>query len=123
MDAYDLDQLHHYEAAMQTMRVADPDRAEDALREYFGAGSTKWTGWDEQFITFIEKHRRTGLLYGTIGDGWHFLFAPESGEGFWICLREGMAGKGFLKAESMESLTEVAVKKGLYTPPSPAAYG
>ncbi|MEO5913865.1 MAG: hypothetical protein ABIS50_06505 [Luteolibacter sp.] len=119
MDAYDLDQLHHHDAALQTMVIADPDRAEDALREYFGAGSTAWTGWDEQFITFIEKRRKTGLLYGTIGDGWYFLFSPSSEEGFWVCLREGMAGKGFLRPESMASLTEVAIEKGLYERPRP----
>jgi hypothetical protein len=122
MDEFDPEHQHHLEAAKQTMRVADPDRAEEALRGYFGAGTTKWTGWDEQFITFIENHRRSGLLYGTIGDGWHFLFAPPSEEGLWICVREGMVGKGFLRAESMDSLTEIAAQKGLYERPHPS-YG
>lgn len=117
MEDYDLEQTHHLEAATESMRVADPDRAEEILRHYFGAGSSRWTGWDEQFIAFIEAHRKTGLLYGTIGDGWHFLLAPESGDGFWVCLREGLVGKGFLRPESSAALAYVAEKKGLYTPP------
>lgn len=98
---------------MQTMRVADIDRAEEMLKEYFGAGSTTWTGWDERFVTFIENHRKTGLFYGTIGDGWHFLFSHQDKSGFWVCAREGMKGKGFLRPESVVALTEVAMEKKL----------
>ncbi|MES2439007.1 MAG: hypothetical protein V4584_08065 [Verrucomicrobiota bacterium] len=113
MEDYDLERQHHHDAAMQTMRAADPDRAEDLLREYFGAGSSAWTGWDEQFITFIEAHRTTGLIYGTIGDGWHFLISHQDKSGFWVCAREGLKGKGFLRPESVTALTEVAVEKKL----------
>lgn len=114
MDDYDPILEHQRQTATETMRAADPDRAEALIKEYFGAGSSVWTDWDEHFITYIETHRKTGLIYGTIGDGWHFLFAPEDSSGFWVCAREGMKGKGFLPPESVAALTEVAVEKELY---------
>lgn len=119
MDAFDPDQLHLHDAALQTMRMADPDRAEEIIRDAFGAGGSNWTGWDGQFIDFIEEHRRKGLIYGTVGDGWHFLFCPCDSKGIWICLREGMTGKGLLRTATVVALTEVAVEKGLYELPRP----
>ncbi|MFM2198849.1 MAG: hypothetical protein RLZZ505_2281 [Verrucomicrobiota bacterium] len=115
MEEYDLELEHHVKAATATMRGIDPDRAEHTLKELFGAGSSAWTGWDEQFVTFIETHRRAGLLYGTVGDGWHFLFSPSAGKGFWVCSREGMIGKGFLRPKGVAGLTEIAVQKHLFT--------
>lgn len=58
MDPFDSDQLHRHDAALQTMRVADPDRAEVMIREAFNAGGPGWTGWDDQFIDVIEAHRK-----------------------------------------------------------------
>ncbi len=97
------------------MRVANPDNVELILRELFGAGSSQWTGWDEQFITFVENNRKGTLLYGSIGDHWHFLFAPAAEEGFWICARESMTGKGLLQPQSIGILMEVAEQKNLHT--------
>lgn len=97
------------------MRLADPDRAEEVIREAFGAGGSSWTGWDGQFIDFIEEHRKKGLIYGTIGDGWHFLFCAEDAKGIWVCLRDGMTGKGMLRPATVTALIEVAVEKGLIT--------
>lgn len=113
MDDYDLTLQHQHDAAMQTMRLADPDRAEELLKEYFGAGSSTWTGWDQHFIDYIEEHRKTGLIYGTIGDGWHFLISVADQTGFWVCAREGMRGKGFLQPKGVAALTDVAVEKKL----------
>lgn len=98
------------------MRAADPERAEAAIREYFGAGASGWTDWDEQFITFIEEHRRSGLIYGTVGDGWHFLISPKSREGIWFCIRESMTGKGILREESVAALIDIAAEKALCGP-------
>ncbi len=119
MDTFDPNQLHLHDAALQTMRVADPDRAEEMIREAFNVSGSGWTGWDEQFLAFIEDHRRKGLIYGTIGDGWHFLFCPADTKGIWICLREGMTGKGLLRDDSVAALTEIAVEKGLHERPRP----
>ncbi len=96
------------------MRVADPDNVELIIRELFGAGSSQWTGWDEQFITFVETNRTGTLLYGSIGDHWHFLFAPAAQAGFWICARQTMIGKGLLQSKSVEILTDVAEQKNLF---------
>lgn len=82
MENYDLERQNQKEAASKTMRVVDPDRAEATIKEYFNAGSSTWTDWDEQFITFIEENRQLGLLYGSVGDGWHFLISPSVGKGF-----------------------------------------
>ncbi|MES2921564.1 MAG: hypothetical protein V4819_08460 [Verrucomicrobiota bacterium] len=114
MEEYDLNREHQRLAALQTMRLADPDNVETLIRELFDAGTSKWTGWDEQFITFVENNRNTVLLYGSIGHGWHFLFAPAAGEGFWICASHTMTGKGFLRSESIAALREVAVEKHLF---------
>ncbi|MEO5714599.1 MAG: hypothetical protein ABIT37_14020 [Luteolibacter sp.] len=116
MEDYDLTLEHQREAALQTMRAADPDNVETILKELFGSGSSQWTGWDEQFVTFVEKNRKDVLVYGSIGDGWHFLLAPAAGEGFWICVRHTMTGKGFLRPQSITALTEVAVEKDFFTP-------
>ncbi len=113
MEDYDLEHQHQHDAAMQTMRAADPDRAEELLKEYFGAGGSTWTGWDQHFIDYIEEHRKTGLIYGSIGDGWHFLIAHQDQSGFWVCAREGLKGKGFLRPKSVAALTEVAIEKKL----------
>lgn len=115
MQDYDLTLEHQRQAALQTMRVADPDNVEILLKELFGAGSSQWTGWDEQFVTFVEKNRAGTLLYGGIGDDWHFLFAPGTGEGFWIRASKTMTGKGLLRPESVAALTEIAVQKHLFT--------
>ncbi|RYF33631.1 MAG: hypothetical protein EOO21_05575 [Comamonadaceae bacterium] len=100
-------------AALQTMRKADPDRAEAAIREHFEAGGSAWTDWDERFLEFIEEHRKTGLVYGTVGDGWHFLISPPAKKGMWFCVRERMTGKGELREESVVALSEIAAAKGL----------
>ena len=113
MQDFDLSLEHQRQEALQTMRVADPDNVELIIKELFGAGSSRWTGWDEQFIAFVEKNRTGTLLYGSIGDHWHFLFAPAAREGFWICARETMTGKGMLRQELVAALTDVAVMKGL----------
>lgn len=113
MEDYDVESEHHRQVALETLRFADPDRAEERIREYFGAGSSAWTDWDEQFVTFIEENRKAGLFYGTIGDGWHFLFCPPAARGFWVCAREGMKGKGFLRPQSVEALAGLAREKGL----------
>ena len=117
MDAYHPDELRVHNAAFDSMRAADPERAEEAIREYFGADSAVWTKWDEQFLTFVEAHRRKGLIYGTVGDGWHFLFSADDCTGEWFCIRDGMTGKGILREESVVALREMAVEKGLYNPP------
>ena len=114
MEDYDLALDHQRLAALQTMRPADPDNVETLIKELFDAGTSKWTGWDEQFITFVENNRNNVLLYGSIAHGWHFLFAPSAGEGFWICASHTMTGKGFLRPESVAALTEVAVEKHLF---------
>jgi hypothetical protein len=114
MEDYDLILEHQRLAALQTMRPANPDNVETIIRELFDAGTSKWTGWDEKFITFVETNRSTVLLYGSIGHGWHFLFAPAAGQGFWICASRTMTGKGFLREESIAALTEVAVEKHLF---------
>jgi hypothetical protein len=113
MQDYDVEREHHRQAALNTMRSADPDRAEELIKDYFGAGASTWTGWDEQFITFIEENRKNRLLYGTIGDGWHFLFCATAEQGFWVCAREGMKGKGFLRPQSVAALSQLAREKGL----------
>jgi hypothetical protein len=113
MDPDVFEQEHLAQAALESMRMADPDRAESLLKDYFGAGSTAWTGWDEQFVTFINKHRHQGLIYGTVGDGWHFLFCQPAGEGFWVCARESLMGKGFLRQKSIDALAQLARQKGL----------
>lgn len=114
-DDYDLTLEHQRQAALDTMRAADPEKAETQFKDYFGAGSSAWTDWDEHFVTFIEDNRRKGLIYGSIGDGWHFLFTPSVGEGFWIYARESMKGKGFLRPASVAALTDLAVEKGLFS--------
>lgn len=114
MEDFDLSLDYQRIAAVQTMRVADPDNVELIIRELFGADSSRWTGWDEQFITFVENNRKGVLLYGSIGDHWHFLFAPSAKAGFWICARETMTGKGLLQPGSVEILTEVAEQKALF---------
>lgn len=114
MEEYDLALEQQRLAAVQTMRTAHPDNVETLIKELFEAGTSKWTGWDEQFITFVEKNRNSVLLYGSISDGWHFLFAPAAGEGFWICASHTMTGKGFLRPESIAVLSEVAVEKHLF---------
>jgi hypothetical protein len=116
MEDYDLTLEHQRQAALQTMRPADPDNVEILLKELFGGGSSQWTGWDEQFVAFVERHRTGTLLYGSIGDDWHFLFAPGTGEGFWICASKTMTGKGLLRPESVAALTEIAVRKNLFRP-------
>lgn len=113
MEDFDLSLEYQRLAALRTMRVADPDNVELIIRELFGAGSSRWTGWDEQFITFVEINRKGVLLYGSIGDHWHFLFAPAASAGFWICARESMTGKGLLQPKSVEILTEVAEQRDL----------
>lgn len=115
MQDYDLAMEHQRSAALQTMCVADPDNVETLLKELFGGGSSQWTGWDEQFITFVEKNRKGVLLYGSIGDGWHFLFAPAANAGFWMCASKSMTGKGLLRQESVAALTEVAVEKHFFS--------
>lgn len=119
MDAYLPEQLRLQNTALDSMRAADPDRAEEVIREYFGAGTSAWTDWDERFLVFIEEHRRRGLIYGTIGDGWHFLFSADDDKGEWFCIREGMTGKGVLREDSVAALREMAVKKGLCSNPLP----
>jgi len=114
MEDFDLSLEYQRQAALQTMRVADPDNVELIIRELFGAGSSQWTGWDQQFITFVENNRTGTLLYGSIGDHWHFLFAPAAKAGFWICARESMTGKGLLQPQSVEILTEVAEQRNLF---------
>lgn len=113
MQEYDLEREHHLQAALETMKPADPDEAETFLKEHFGAGSSTWTDWDQRFIDLVEDNRKSTLLYGTIGNGWHFLFCPVTAAGFWVCLHESMIGKGFLRKESVAALTEVACQKGL----------
>ena len=115
MEDFDLSLDYQRLAALQTMRRANPDNVELIIRELFGAGSSKWTGWDEEFITFVEGNRSGTLLYGSIGDHWHFLIAPAARAGFWICARESMMGKGQLQPQTVEMLTEVAEQKNLYT--------
>jgi hypothetical protein len=115
MEDYNLAREHRRQAAMETMVAADPARAEADFKEYFESGSSAWTGWDQHFVDFIEKNRRNGLFYGDIGAGWHFLFSPSAGDGFWICTQEDVKGKGFLAPEAIAALTEVAVEKGLFT--------
>lgn len=114
MQDYDLALDHQRSAALQTMRLANADNVETLIKELFEAGTSRWTGWDEQFITFVENNRNNVLLYGSIGDDWHFLFAPAAGKGFWICAHDTMTGKGFLRQESTAALTEVAVEKHLF---------
>ncbi len=114
-DDEDLIDEHHLQVAKESMRAADPDRAEEQFKEFFGAGSSTWTGWDERFVTIIENNSRAGLLYGTMGNDWHFLFAPAAAEGFWVFADETMKGKGFLKPDTLALLTEIAVEKGLFT--------
>ena len=116
MEDYDLAHEHQRQAALQTMRPADPDNVEILLKELFGGGTSQWTGWDEQFVAFVERHRTGALFYGSIGDGWHFVFAAGSGEGFWIRASKTMTGKGLLRPESVAALTEVAIEKGLFRP-------
>jgi hypothetical protein len=113
MEDYDLAHDHQYQSALATMCVADPDRSEEILKQYFGAGSSAWDAWDEQFLTFIEAHRKPGLFYGTIGNGWHFLFCAADQKGIWVFSDQGMKGKGFLRPESIAALTEVAYQKEL----------
>lgn len=116
MDAYNPEQLQLHNVALQTMRKADPDRAEAAIREHFGAGSSGWTDWDEQFLTFIEEHRKKCLIYGTVGDGWHFLISPTASAGLWFCIRDRMTGKGLLREESVIELAKMATAKGVCEP-------
>ena len=52
----------------------------------------------------------------TLGDDWHLLFAPGTGEGFWIRASKTMTGKGLLRPESVASLTEITVLKNLFRP-------
>ncbi len=113
MEDYDLANDHQFQSALATICVADPDRSEEILKEYFNAGSSSWDGWDEQFVTFIRKHRDPGLFYGTIGNGWHFLFCAKDSTGIWVFKDDGMKGKGFLRPESILALSEVAIQKGL----------
>ena len=113
MEDYDLAQDHQFQSAMATMCVADPDRSEAILKDYFGAGTSTWGHWDEQFVTFVEAHRKPGLFYGSIGNGWHFLFCAEDKTGIWVFSDEDMKGKGFLRPQSIAALTEVAYQKGL----------
>ena len=115
MEDYELTRAHRIQAAKESMRASDPDRAEEEFKNYFEAGSSGWTGWDQKFVTFIEDNRGSGLIYGTVGDGWHFLFSPSAGKGFWVCVKEGVKGKGFFRSETVEALTVAAVEKGLYT--------
>lgn len=113
MEDENLEHEHHVQSALQTMQVADPDHAEELFKEYFGAGSSTWTAWDEQFVTFIEAYKKPGLIYGTIGNGWHFLFCASAGKGFWVCAHEAMRGKGFLRPNSVAALKDLALQKGL----------
>ncbi len=115
MEDYQLTRAHRIQAAKKSMRVSDADRAEAEFKEYFEAGSSGWTGWDQKFVDFIEENRRPGLIYGTVGDGWHFLFSPSAEKGFWVCAKEGVKGKGFFRPETAQALTDAAVEKGLYT--------
>lgn len=116
MENYDPSNDHQYQSALATMCKADPERSEAILKEYFHAGTSAWDGWDEQFVTFIHTYRKPGLLYGTTGNGWHFLFCPEAQAGIWVFSDESMKGKGFLLPETVAKLTEVAAQKGLLDP-------
>lgn len=113
MEEYDPSNDHHFQSALATICVADPDRSETIIREYFGFGSSRWDGWDQQFIDFIERYRNPGILYGTIGNGWYFLFCPVVDKGIWVFADETMKGKGFLSLTTILSLKEVAIQKGL----------
>lgn len=113
MQDYDPSQDQQYESAMETMCVADPDRSEEILKEYFPFGTSAWDDWDEQFLTFIDTYRRPGMLYGTTGNGWHFLLCPAADKGIWVFSDKSMKGKGFLSSTTIGALKEVAAQKGL----------
>lgn len=115
MDDEDLNREHRREAALKSMIAVDPLQTVEHFKEYFGGEDAVWTDWDLKFVKFIEQNRRTGLIYGTIGDGWHFLFSPPAADGIWICTQEDVKGKGFLRPESIQALTKLAVEKGLVT--------
>ena len=116
MEEYDSANDHQYQSALATMRKADPERSESILKEYFNAGSSAWDEWDEQFVTFVHTYRKPGLLYGTAGNGWHFLFCPEAQKGIWVFADKAMKGKGFLLPETVAQLTRVAAEKRLLDP-------
>lgn len=105
-------------AVLESLAVADPDKAETRFKEFFEAGSGAWNTWDERFVEFIEKHRAAPLLAGTAGRDLYFLFSPSAKAGFWVVAQPGGThGKGFLGATDVAKLIALAQEKGLVPPP------
>lgn len=101
-------------AALESLAVVDPDKAEARFKEFFGAGSGAWSAWDDRFVDFIEKNRPAPLLAGGAGRDLYFLFSPSAKAGFWVVAQPGGAhGKGFLGAADIAKLIALAREKGL----------
>lgn len=113
MDSADIIRENRRQAVLDSLAVADPEKAQAEFRQYLESSGGSLNEWDERFLAFIREHSTGTLLGGTAGDGVHFLFSPQARAGFWVITRPEMRGKGLFLESDIERLVALAQEKGL----------